>query len=472
MVKNMHVKRLALTMLLMIIGVNISSSISAQTAQTGNDEVTLVVSGEGATKDEATKVALRSAIEQAFGTFVSANTQILNDELVKDEIVTVSSGNVKNYEYLSEIKQSGKYYVTLNATVSIRKLISYAKSKGSKAEFAGQTFAMNIKLMELRAQNTLAAYKNMCLQVRELAKYAFDFKIELGEPYLVTKKTSPVVYSYEQPTYNPDVNGYIDGYRLNVRIKVLANPATSQIHSLVTNTLNALVLSSSEYNKIKNYYSGYVNLGNLYGSKSNVILPINDKDKEEFQKYRYYLSRIITSAFLNYNIVDTSNPQYYLAWQQGLKRTNKVVGLRRDNAGYMWPMKRHDNGNRKLWLVDTNGESAEAIQYGSVEGSIEFYMNYWNPYDFNSVNWSRWALPVSSQPISSQIDKSKKTSKKKKNNDNEQEKPVTEYVDVEQVILTYSITFFIPKDKMSSFTGLAIERRSTPFNMVPRDIIY
>ena len=91
----------------MIIGVNISSSISAQTAQTGNDEVTLVVSGEGATKDEATKVALQSAIEQAFGTFVSANTQILNDELVKDEIVTVSSGNVKNYEYLSEIKQSG-----------------------------------------------------------------------------------------------------------------------------------------------------------------------------------------------------------------------------------------------------------------------------------------------------------------------------------------------------------------------------
>ena len=321
--------------------------------------------------------------------------------------------------------------------------------------------------MELRAQNTLAAYKNMCLQVRELAKYAFDFKIELGEPYLVRKKTSPVVYSYEQPTYNPDVDGYIDGYRLNVGIKVLANPATSQIHSLVTNTLNALALSSSEYNKIKNYGSGYAILRNIYGSESDLVLPINDKDSKEFNKYRMYLSRIITSAFLNYNIVDTSNPQYYLAWQQGLKRTNKVVGL-----GDMWPMKRHDDGNRQLWLVDTNGESAEANQYDSLMGSIKFYMNYWDPFDFNSVNWSRWALPVSSQPISSQIDKSKKTSKKKKNNDNEQEKPVTEYVDVEQVILTYSITFFIPKDKMSSFTGLAIERRSTPFNMVPRDIIY
>ena len=63
-----------------------------------NDEVTLVVSADGATKEEATKVALRSAIEQAYGTFVSANTTILNDEMVKDEIVTLSTGNVKTYQ--------------------------------------------------------------------------------------------------------------------------------------------------------------------------------------------------------------------------------------------------------------------------------------------------------------------------------------------------------------------------------------
>lgn len=42
------------------------------------DEVTLVVSGQGTSKDEATKVALRNAIERAFGTFVSSNTSILN----------------------------------------------------------------------------------------------------------------------------------------------------------------------------------------------------------------------------------------------------------------------------------------------------------------------------------------------------------------------------------------------------------
>lgn len=50
------------------------------------DEVRLVVSADGVSKDEATKTALRSAIEQAYGAFVSANTTILNDELVKTRL--------------------------------------------------------------------------------------------------------------------------------------------------------------------------------------------------------------------------------------------------------------------------------------------------------------------------------------------------------------------------------------------------
>ena len=85
-----------------------------------NDEVTLVVSADGTSKDEAVKLALRSAIEQTYGAFVSSNTVLLNDELVKDEIVTVSSGNVKEYKELTSNKlPNGRTYVTLQATVSI-----------------------------------------------------------------------------------------------------------------------------------------------------------------------------------------------------------------------------------------------------------------------------------------------------------------------------------------------------------------
>ncbi len=45
--------------------------ISPQSVNLDKDDVTLVVNGSGKDKAEATKAALRSAIEQAYGVFVS-----------------------------------------------------------------------------------------------------------------------------------------------------------------------------------------------------------------------------------------------------------------------------------------------------------------------------------------------------------------------------------------------------------------
>ena len=70
-------------------------------AQNTND-VTLTVVGSGKTIEEAKTNALRSAIEQAYGAFVSSNTEILNDEIVKNEIVSISSGNIKEFKILSQ----------------------------------------------------------------------------------------------------------------------------------------------------------------------------------------------------------------------------------------------------------------------------------------------------------------------------------------------------------------------------------
>lgn len=82
-------------------------------ASKAEDDVTLVVSGDGRNKEDATKIALRSAIEQVYGAFVSANTSLLNEEITKDEIVTISSGNIKEYKELECLNMAGKTMVTL-----------------------------------------------------------------------------------------------------------------------------------------------------------------------------------------------------------------------------------------------------------------------------------------------------------------------------------------------------------------------
>ena len=151
------------------------------------DQVTLVVSGIADNKQDAINVALRSAIEQAYGVFVSSNTQILNDEIVRDEIVSLSRGNIKNFKELSSIVlSSGKIDVTVQATVSISKLVSYTQSKGASAELAGSSFGANIKLYELNKKNEQAALDHLAQEL-SMHNSLFDYKMSMSEPMLKFK---------------------------------------------------------------------------------------------------------------------------------------------------------------------------------------------------------------------------------------------------------------------------------------------
>lgn len=155
-------------------------------------EVSLIVTGEGATKEEATNNALRSAIEQAFGVFVSSNTELLNDELVRDEIATISSGNVKSYREISTVESSsGTRYVTLDAVVSIGKLIEYSKTHGSKAEFAGAIFGANLKLREHRKKEEPIILEHYLKQMFLVMDY-YNARIEIRDPFLSSVETIPI----------------------------------------------------------------------------------------------------------------------------------------------------------------------------------------------------------------------------------------------------------------------------------------
>ena len=143
-----------IALLIMLFSINAYSENNEQQQNQVSRTVTLVVSGEGTTKEEATNNALRSAIEQTFGTFVSANTEVLNDEIIKDQIATVSSGNIESYKVLSSVNAGSMKRVNIQAIVSIGKLISFAKSHGMKAELSGAAFAMNMKMKELNRHRT------------------------------------------------------------------------------------------------------------------------------------------------------------------------------------------------------------------------------------------------------------------------------------------------------------------------------
>lgn len=223
-----------------------SLSVSAQ-----DNTIRLTVSGEGLTKEEATANALRSAIEQAFGTFVSANTQILNDDIVKDEIATISSGNIQEYTELGCITMpDGSKSVSLSATVSIGNLISYAKSKGSSAEFAGAVFAMNMKMRKLNAENEKKAVEHLRNQLEILAPDLFKIEISITESPIRKRMSDYDISTLK--ALNLSVESAVNYYLIPIKFSYYSSETSKVFHSVLLNTLQSLALSQSEIEEYRN----------------------------------------------------------------------------------------------------------------------------------------------------------------------------------------------------------------------------
>ena len=210
--------------------------------------VTLTEIGQGKTKESAKYSALRSALEKAFGTFISSNTTIFKDELAKDEIVSISSGNIQNFEILSETQMpDGSYTIVLKATVSIGKLTKFCESKGISVDFKGGLFAANIKLQELNKNNEEAVMSHLYIVLKKIVAKGFDFKIDVNEP---TKEN------------------FGDKWSVKYTVTAKANSNLLKIKEMILNTINNICLTPQEietyFNQNLSKYSVDVNGKSYY----------------------------------------------------------------------------------------------------------------------------------------------------------------------------------------------------------------
>lgn len=294
-----------------------------QMSAQSNDEVTLVVSADGATKEEATKVALRSAIEQAYGTFVSANTTILNDEMVKDEIVSISNGNIKSFsEISSNILQDGRTFVTLQATVSLVKLTKYAQSKGATTEFAGATFAMDMKMKELNKRNEIIVLQHMANKLHMIRKL-FDYKLELEEPQVCKR----------DDRYLKDINNPEEYYKVKGKIILYYNKNTDMFNDILNNTIQAISLT---FEDMEEYDKKGLKLYCTDSPAGNLICLRN-----------YYLFNEIPNTF------DWNSPAYYIEKIDRREKTSNEspIALYKDRRLY------HD-GRKDCWEWGTLAKDA------------------------------------------------------------------------------------------------------------------
>jgi hypothetical protein len=103
----------------------------------GEGEKKVITSGYGKNPDEALTQALRNAVEEAVGTYMTSTTRIENDDIIEDKILSLSRGFIKDFKKLSEMKVEGETKVTVSAIVTKTQILETLKASGVKVKVAG-----------------------------------------------------------------------------------------------------------------------------------------------------------------------------------------------------------------------------------------------------------------------------------------------------------------------------------------------
>ncbi len=206
--------------------------------------VEFVTSGEGNTRDEAINNALRRAVEQTYGVYLTSSTDIINDEIMNDQIATVSSGNIYDYEVLSDFKSDNIWSVNIRALVSLGDLASYVSSKTGSAEINAEGFQRNVKLWNVNKENEIKALE--ILRKKIIREYFhvnyYDLSIKVDEP-----------------VYNPQTKNY------SIRYTVKAHPNSNmtRLYNEVMQTIKCLNCNQTPPNGISAHW--YMWYGEGYG---------------------------------------------------------------------------------------------------------------------------------------------------------------------------------------------------------------
>ena len=144
-----------------------------------SDILKITTSGSGETKELAVQEALRSALEQSYGTFISTKTNIKNDELIDDEIVSITNGDIHKYEIISEVSLSNTYEVVVQSQISLNQINNFKSQIGEdKISFDGKLFGVKRKLQKINQDAERISLKNLIETLDALYKNSIDFEMK------------------------------------------------------------------------------------------------------------------------------------------------------------------------------------------------------------------------------------------------------------------------------------------------------
>jgi hypothetical protein len=252
-------------------------------AQSQNDKITsIVISGSGKTQEEAKNNTLKSAISQTFGAFISSRSEINNDSLVEDNIVSISNGTIKKYDIISQLEVNGIYYVTLKVEISLLKLTNFIKSKGGAV-------SINAEMLSRNYENDIISYNS-------------EEKI-IEQNVEILKDIIPNIFDYEIEMGKPKISESIESWDIPLKISMVSNNNSVKVIEYLKEIFTEICLSKDKVKEYKQINKKYYDLQLGYGIFAPIYYFRNIKSIEKLNS--------LLEIFMEY-----TNPKKFFIWRK------------------------------------------------------------------------------------------------------------------------------------------------------------
>lgn len=363
--------------IILIITLLATTSIHTQ----NSDIIKITTSASGITKEIAVQDALRSALEQSYGSFISTKTNIKNDELINDEIVSITNGDIHKYEIISEFIVDGRYNVTVESEISLNQINTFKKQIGESAtKFDGALFGVKIKLQEINEKSEKTSLENLFVSLYNIYSESIDITLDnYAEPKIISNTTNYAIDFEVGLAYNSNIITFNN--HLTKSLKSIAmNETENKLYSSLGKPTYSVILDG-EYYYFRNNDSMYriVDFLNSVITQNYFHYELSDNDEKLFDPYEIRRRR---------NSYDKDS--YNKKKKQLLAQSAKFVG----NTSLSWESQRNSFYIPGIYISRSNPRDYEIRQLNSSDAKY-FTKNSigWDSYDrgnkcFRSKNYS------------------------------------------------------------------------------------
>ena len=380
------------------------SNVHSQNEQAIN----ITTTGTGLTKNNAINDALRNALEQTYGGFISSKTNITNDELFNDEVVAITSGEIHDYELVSETKIESGYAVTIVAKISQTGLNNFVTQSGGDAViFDANVFSTKIKLQRLNEKAEIKSINNILEILEEIYKRSIEFEFTSSNPRINENNRKWRVDFTVSTKYNENILNFIDYFSSSLEKIAMTKSQKAEYQDLGKSTYPVLVnneyfyfRNEESYNSINNFlvrlknkfgqfkitmnngdyiFSPSINSRTLSNYNENFFIPyLNHTPDRRYSRnnynnnYKSYVGFGSNGEFRHYRTYNKGiNYQYILVEPEGIKGKSMSYSSR-----YGLPVPKNENESGILMLnkenkikISTNPNfESNSIWIGEIKG--------------------------------------------------------------------------------------------------------